>query len=114
MMKRLVLSTLSALAFSSLVAPAFASEIAAANHNNSNNINKITPFHLVSGAYQGRFTNQGIPSFNSFLHAIRHNKIEAEDLVNSAVSAGRLPKDTLNDSQYLSSVDTLLENLDKN
>ncbi len=54
-MKRLVISTLSALAFSSLVAPAFASEIAAANRNTASNINEITPFNLVSASYQFSF-----------------------------------------------------------
>lgn len=112
-MKRLVISTLSALVFSSLVAPAFASKIDVANHN-GNKVNEITPFNLVSGSYQGRFEEQGIPSFNSFLHAIRSNKIEAEDLVKSAIAAGRLSNDTLDDTSYLSSVDALLDNLDKN
>ena len=113
-MKRLVISTLSALALSSLVAPAFASEIAAVNRNNTRNINEITPFNLVSGSYQGRFANQGIPSFHAFLQAIRTDRIEAEDLVQSAIAAGRLSEETLNDSSYLNSVDALLDGLDKN
>ena len=113
-MKRLVISTLSALAFSSLVTPAFASEIAAAKGKTASNINEITPFNLVSGSYQGRFEAQGIPSYHSFLQAIRTDKIEAEDLVQSAIAAGRLSEDTLTDSSYLNSVDDLLDNLDKN
>ncbi len=113
-MKRLVISTLSALALSSLFAPAFASEIAAANRQNTNNINEITPFNLVSGSYQGRFTNQGIPAFHAFLQAIRTDRIEAEDLVQSAIAAGRLSEDTLNDTVYLNAVDGLLDGLDKN
>ena len=113
-MKRLVISTLSALALSSLVAPAFASEIAVANHKTTHNLKEITPFNLVSGSYQGRFTNQGIPSFNAFLQAIRTDRIEAEDLVQSAISVGRLSEETLNDSSYLNSVDALLDGLDKN
>ncbi len=113
-MKRLVLSTLSTLALSSLVTPAFASEIAAANRNTTHNINEITPFNLVSGSYQGRFTNQGIPAFHAFLQAVRTERIEAEDLVQSAIAAGRLSEDTLNDTAYLNSVDALLDGLDKN
>ena len=112
-MKRLLISTVSALAFSSLVAPAFASEIAAANRNTASNINEITPFNLVSASYQGRFANQGIPSYHAFLSAIRSNRIEAEDLVQSAITAGRLSEDTLKDTEYLNSVDSFLDNLDK-
>ena len=78
------------------------------------NINEITPFNLVSGSYQGRFEGQGIPSYHSFLQAVRTDKIEAEDLVKSAIAAGRLSKETLTDSSYLNSVDALLDNLDKN
>ncbi len=74
----------------------------------------ITPFNLVTGSYQGRFINQGIPSFSVFRSAIRSNKIEAKDLVQSAISAGRLSEDTLNDAEYLNSVDVLLDALDKN
>lgn len=113
-MKRLVISTLSALTFFSLVTPTLASEIAATNHNATSNINEITPFNLVSGSYQGRFTNQGIPAYNALLHAIRSDRIGAEDLVRSAITAGRLSKDALNNSQYLHSVDSLLKSLDKN
>ena len=74
----------------------------------------ITPFNLVTGSYQGRFINQGIPSFSVFRSAIRSNRIEAKDLVQSGISAGRLSEDTLNDSEYLNSVDVLLDALDKN
>ncbi len=72
-------------------------------------VTSITPFNLVTASYQGRFTNQGIPSFSAFLSAIRSNRIEAKDLVQSAISAGRLSEETLNDTQYLNSVDVLLD-----
>ena len=113
-MKRLVISTLSALALSSLVTPAFANKIAVAKGQTATNVNEITPFNLVSSSYQGRFANQGIPSYHAFLSAIRFNQIEAEDLVQSAIASGRLSEDTLNDTAYLNSVDSLLDNLDKN
>ena len=113
-MKSFVVSTLSVLVLSNLVTPAFANEIAAVNRTTANNISEITPFNLVSGSYQGRFSNQGIPSYNAFLQAIRTNRIEATDLVKSAIAAGRLPEDTLKDTGYLNSVDTLLDGLDKN
>ncbi len=72
-------------------------------------VSPITPFNLVTGSYQGRFTNHGIPSYSAFLSAIRSNRIEAKDLVQSAISAGRLSEDTLNNTEYLNSVDALLD-----
>ncbi len=113
-MKRLVIATLSALTLANLGTPAFANKIAAVNRTNASNITEITPFNLVTGSYQGRFANQGIPSYNAFLRAIRTNKIEATDLVKSAIAAGRLSEDTLKDTEYLNSVDALLDGLDEN
>ena len=115
-MKRFLVSTLSILALSNLgtFAPAFADEIAAVNRTTSNTISEITPFNLVSSSYQGRFSNQGIPSYNAFLQAIRTNRIEAKDLVQTAIAAGRLSEDTLKNTEYLNSVDSLLDGLDKN
>ena len=89
-MKRLVISTLSALALSSLVTPAFAGKIAAANGKTANNINEITPFNLVSSSYQGRFEDRGIPAYHAFLQAVRTDRIEAEDLVQSAITQCQL------------------------
>ena len=51
----------------------------------------------------------GIPSYSAFLSAIRSNRIEAQDLVQSAITSGRLSEDTLNDTEYLNSVDVLLD-----
>ena len=67
----------------------------------------------MSGGYQGLFEDQGIPSSGSFVTAIRTNKITAEDLVESAISKGRLPESTLNDSAYINQVEFLLDALDK-
>ena len=77
-------------------------------------VNPITPFNLVNGSYQGRFANQGIPSFFVFLSAIRSNKIEAKDLIQSAIESGRLSANTFNDAEYIHSVDVFLDGLDKN
>ena len=122
-MKRLIISTLSLLALSTLAAPAFAGEISfkksnrniiAANTVTQRQTTDITPFNLVTGGYQGRFTNQGIPSGGAFISQTRSDRIEAEDLVQAAIASDRLSADTINDAKYLSSVDSLLENLDRN
>ena len=48
-----------------------------------------------------------------FLSKIPSNKIEAKDLVKSAISAGRLSENTLYDQSYLRSVETMMNNLDE-
>ena len=118
-MKRLIISALSALTLTTLVAPAIASESTAFNQNLARNsvasrsIIEITPFNLVTGGFQGRFTNQGIPSGGSFLHQVKTNRLEAEDLVKAAIASNRLSEDTLQDKSYLNHVDNLLESLER-
>ena len=122
-MKRLVISTLSLLALSSLVTPAFAGEtnfkennrrLVAATTVTPTRITEITPFNLVSSGYQGRFSNQGIPSGGSFISQAQNNRIEAKDLVQAAIATNRLGAEKLQDRQYLRSVESLLDNLDNN
>lgn len=110
-MKRFLIGTLSTLLLSSLTLPVLAENIAISS-SEARNITEISPFNLVTGAYQGRFENQGIPSSGMFLSKIRSNKIEAEDLVKSAISAGRLSANTINDLSYIHSVETLMNTLD--
>ena len=111
-MKRILIGTLSTILLSSLAVPALADQITL-NSREARNIVEISPFDLVTGAYQGRFVDQGIPSSAIFLSKIRSNKIEAEDLVKSAISAGRLSENTLYDQSYLRSVETMMNNLDE-
>ena len=113
-MKRLLTTALSVITLSSLSLPAIANEVAAVSSNSSDNIVKITPIDLVSGSYQGRFTEQGIPSGGVFVGSIRTNKIQAEDLVKVAIAQGRLPEDTINDRSYLNAVEFALNDLSKN
>ena len=122
-MKRLVISTLSLLALSSFVAPAFAGEISfkksnrniiAASTVSQIQAKDITPFNLVTNSYQGLFRNQGIPSGGAFLSQVRTDKIEAEDLVQVAIASNRLNQEALGDGKYLNHVESLLDNLDKN
>ena len=110
-MKTILISTLSTILVSTMAVPAFSQ--VSLNSSRTSNIVEITPFALVTGAYQGRFENQGIPSNAIFLNKIRTNKIDAEDLVKGAIAAGRLSENTLYDQSYLNSVETLIDNLDK-
>ena len=112
-MKRILLSTLSVVALSSIVTPAFADEVASLGKTESANLNQITPFSLVTSGFQGRLKAHGIPSGSIFLSRIRSNRIEAKDLVQSAIASGRLSEDTLNDTEYLAMVDSLITGLDR-
>ncbi len=112
-MKNTVISTLFALTISSLTTPILADEVSAINRAGMGKIQQITPFNLVNGSYQGRFTNQGIPPNASLLSKIRSNRIKAEDLVKGAIASGRLSEDTLNDVRYLNSVKFFLNQLSR-
>ena len=80
-MKLLTITTLIALSISSLGSTALAE---------TGKITKISPANLISGAYQGRFIDKGIPSNSAFLTAVRGKRVEAEDLIAAAISSGRL------------------------
>ena len=111
-MKKILIGTVSTILLASLAVPALADQITLGS-SITPNIIEITPFDLVTGAYQGRFEAQGIPSNAVFLARIRSNKISAEDLVKGAISAGRLSENTLSDQSYLNSVEDFIDNLDK-
>lgn len=111
-MNRILIGTLSTILLSTIAAPTLADQVTLGSSSNID-IVEITPFALVTGAYQGRFEDQGIPSSAIFLAKVRSNEITAEDLVNSAISAGRLSENTLYDQSYLNSVESLIDNLDK-
>jgi hypothetical protein len=69
---------------------------------------KLTPFNLVSLAYQGEYRMQGIPGFGSFQFATSSNTITAKDLVKAAIDAKQLTPDTQTDRGYLSAVEQQL------
>lgn len=73
----------------------------------------ITPYNLVTASYQGQFTEQGIPSGSKFITATRLNQIDAKDLVQSAIAAGRLSEATGGDREYLYRVNSILVHLSR-
>ncbi|MEA5572074.1 hypothetical protein [Calothrix sp. UHCC 0171] len=74
----------------------------------NNTSRQLTPFHLVSLAYQGYFKNQGIPSYGTFISEYHQMSIHAKTLVEAGIKANLLPADTLTNQKYLSSVDSQL------
>ncbi|WP_373539758.1 hypothetical protein [Chamaesiphon sp.] len=69
---------------------------------------KLTPFSLVSLAYQGEYRNQGISGFGSFRSAVTGTTITAKDLVKAAIAANQLTPDTQTDRGYLNAVEQQL------
>jgi hypothetical protein len=69
---------------------------------------QLTPFNLVSLAYQGEFRTQGIPGFSSFQSGTSSKKITAKDLVKAAIDTDRLSPDTQTDRGYLNAVEQQL------
>jgi hypothetical protein len=115
-MERLLLAAVSTILIATAATPPVLANKTAANSNvNQSQINKnITPFNLVSLAYQGEFKNQGVGGYNSLLTAIRFDEISGKDLVQIGIDTGRLSAETINDSNYVSSVDSQLQKLPKN
>ncbi|MBV9386820.1 MAG: hypothetical protein JOZ78_10380 [Chroococcidiopsidaceae cyanobacterium CP_BM_ER_R8_30] len=115
-MKRLIISGLSVLLFAGAMAPAVSAKDkdTALNSATSNSINKnqLTPFELVSLAYQGNLKDQGIPSAGGLLAAYQIGQVSAETLVQKAVAANMLSPAVLNDQGYLNAVNNQLSNLE--
>lgn len=107
-MKRLMLSGLSMLILSGAAAPAaFANKVTLnpqARNQTTISVQSITPFDLVTRAFNGEFEDQGIPGGLALINAHNYNRIGAEDLVKGAINEGRLTLDRLEDEGYLHAV----------
>jgi hypothetical protein len=76
--------------------------------NNPAVTTKITPFALVSLAYQGEYRTQGIPGFTAFQSATSEKTITAKDLIKVAIDANQLTPDAQTDRAYLNAVELQL------
>jgi hypothetical protein len=115
-MKTLILGSVSAIMFGTFATPAIASEeVAAVNLNPTyESVAQITPVNLVQLAYQGYFSDLGIPSHGGFKRALISHQIDAETLVRSAIVKGRLSEDFLSNENYLDIMDMQLQSLTYN
>ena len=113
-MKTTLLMSLSALTLSLVATPTLAKEISQNDPGSTGSIVEITPFDLVYGAYQGDYTNSGIPGYAKFITAVNTEKVKAEDLVEEAIANRRLAPGTIDDRGYINSVDGLMQTLDNN
>ena len=90
--------------------PTFANEeIAAGSQAVTRKIANLTPIDLVDAAYQGRLATYDIPEHLDLIMAIKANKINSQILVESAIAAGRLNSNAIDDLAYLNHVQSLLE-----
>ena len=76
------------------------------------NTRKLTPFTLVSLAYQGHYRSQGIRGYSALFADSDDGRINAKKLVQTAVNAGELPAETLNDRGFINAVEANLDALE--
>ncbi|MGH2414791.1 MAG: hypothetical protein ACRDEA_14100, partial [Microcystaceae cyanobacterium] len=72
---------------------------------------QVSPFNLAYLAYRGYLKDQGIPSNEALINAIAARTIAAQDLMQAAVKANRLPEQTLTDQGYRSALEDELNGL---
>ena len=74
----------------------------------------ITPFNLVTGAYQGRFVDQGISSFGVFDQQVATGEITGKDLVRAAYMEYRATYEDLSgETSLIKDVDNFLDSYRK-
>lgn len=78
---------------------------------NQTSANQLSPFNLAYLAYQGYLEDQGIPSSSALLNAIAFKTITAQDVIQAAVKANRLPEQMLSDRGYRHNLDEQLDGL---
>ncbi|MDF5714018.1 MAG: hypothetical protein PUP93_09010 [Rhizonema sp. NSF051] len=71
--------------------------------------NHLRPFNLAYLAYQGYLKNQGIPSNGALMSGIASGTITAQDIIQAAVKANRLPEQTLSDQGYRHNLEDQLQ-----
>lgn len=71
----------------------------------------LNPHQLVSLARQGTFREFDIPGYSKFIAAYRTGRIEAEDLIFTAIETKRLAETLLRDRSFLSAVEFELQQL---
>lgn len=72
---------------------------------------ETSPANLVNLAHRGYFSDRGIPSSQAFVSAYSLGNINAEKLVQIGVETGRVSPDRLQDRQYISAVESMLNTL---
>ncbi|MEM8780840.1 MAG: hypothetical protein AAGF26_18650 [Cyanobacteria bacterium P01_G01_bin.49] len=109
-MKHLILGSLSSILLATIATPIIASEeVANVTTYPNQNTSTLLATTLVELAYQGYFSDLGIPSHVGLIHAIAADKIDAETLIKTAIAKGRLNNNALRNQEYVSVVNTELQ-----
>ena len=66
---------------------------------------------MVGNAYQGAYRDHSIPGYASLLDGVRTGRIAAKDLVKAAIESENLSPETIDDRDYLRSVEVQLRSL---
>jgi hypothetical protein len=97
---------------SSFAAQSQANEIAPTSLNpyavNQHPVTQASPFNLAYLAYRGYLKDQGIPSAGALVDEIVSGTVTAQDVMQAAVKANRLPEEMLNDRGYRSALEDQL------
>ncbi|MBD1911330.1 MULTISPECIES: hypothetical protein [unclassified Leptolyngbya] len=72
---------------------------------------ELTSFNVANLAYQGRLTENGIPSYASLEASVSSGTITAEDVIQAAIDSGRLSETTLQNDAFVTAVERQLQNL---
>ena len=75
---------------------------------------ELTPHDLVFQGYQGRLKSEDIPGYASFRQAVFFGKVDAETLIQGAISQGKLKPSAANDESYVRQVKSYLSLLRAN
>jgi hypothetical protein len=76
---------------------------------NPSSPSRLSPFNLAYLAYRGYLNAEGIPSNGGLIEALVSETITAQDIMQAAVKANRLPEQTLNDRDYRFALENLLQ-----
>jgi hypothetical protein len=70
-----------------------------------------SPFNLANLAYRGYFKDQGIPSAGGLISALEFGTVTAQDIMQAAIRANKLPDQTLSDQGYRHNLENQLQAL---
>lgn len=76
-----------------------------------NSVRDTEAFNLVSSGYRGDLKAQGIPAYAQFEQAYLAGNLDAEMLVNSAIAAGELSSEAIEDEAFLNAITLHLDAL---
>lgn len=81
------------------------------NSQQYSSIRDTEAFNLVSSGYRGDLKEEGIPAYAQFEQAYLAGEINAERLVESAIKAGVLSSEAIEDEDYLNAITLHLDAL---